>query len=356
MPPSETETAEFSLTTPNFPAFAPSCTVVICTRDRPKLLDRCIAALHRVEYPGFEALVVDNAPTSDETREVARRWGVRRVVEPVPGLSRARNRGARACGTEIVAFIDDDAIVEPGFLTALAQEFSDPLVMAATGIAIPLKVETKAERLCALADGSASHQRRVVDRQTPDWFEMASSGGLGSGMNMAFRRRVFDLWEGFDERLGRGTVAHGFEEHYAFLSLIGLGYRVVHTPQAIMRHPFPETMKDLRSRELKDLAAATGYATHLFIEQPRHRWALVKYVTEALFGKPRVWRGQIRHRPRVVPAWRFLLARASGPLLYAWSRVTSKRPLVGDDVFQVHASCPAPEDKGDVIFRRRNSA
>lgn len=333
------------MTTPDSVAFAPSCTVVICTRDRPKLLDSCIAAVYRVGYPGLEVLVVDNAPTSDETREVARRWGVRCVVEPVSGLSRARNRGARACGTQIVAFIDDDAIVEPEWLAALAQEFKDPLVMAATGMVIPLKLDTEAERLCALAENSASNQRRVVDRQTPGWFELASFGGLGNGGNMAFRRHAFDLWPGFDERLGRGTAAHSGEEHYAFLSLIGLGYRVVHTPKAVVRHPFPSTMRDLRSRELKDLAAAMACVTHLFVEEPRHRRALIKYVTEALLGKARVWRGQPQHRPRIVPWWRKLFARASGPLLYAWSRVTSKRSVVEGEVFQVHASRPTPEDK-----------
>jgi glycosyltransferase involved in cell wall biosynthesis len=308
-------------------AFTPSCTVVICTRNRPKLLDRCIAALRRVDYPEFQILVVDNASTGEETREVAERWGVRYVVEPVPGLSRARNRGARSCDTEIVAFIDDDAIAEPDWLTFLMQEFNDPLVMAATGVHTPLKVETNAERLCALAGRNAIHQRRVVDRQTtPDWFELSSFGGLGDGMNMAFRRRAFDLWPGFHESLGRGTILHGGEEHHAFLSLVGLGYRVVHTPQAVVLHPFPPTMRDLRFREIRDLAGAVGYVTLLFVEEPRHRRALIKYVTEALRGKPRGWRGQMQCRPRIVPWWCALFFRALGPLLYACARV-SRNPL-----------------------------
>jgi glycosyltransferase involved in cell wall biosynthesis len=342
------------LTSPNSLAFAPSCTVVICTRDRPKLLDRCIAALLRVDYPGFEILVVDNAPTRDETKEIAGRWGVRRVVEPVPGLSRARNRGARACSTEIVAFIDDDAVVEPDWLTALAREFSDPLVMAATGIVIPLKVETEAEKLCAWADGCGPQQRRVVDRRTPQWFELASFGGLGDGMNMAFRRRAFDLWPGFHERLGRGAVVCGDEEHHAFLSMIGLGYRVAHTPQAVVRHPFPSTMRELRSRELRSLASTMGYVTLLFVEEPRHRRALIRYVAEALGGKPRVWRGQVQRRSRLVPWWRMLFARASGPLLYARSRITRKRTF-GDEVFRVQGTCPTSEDESAVIIRRRGS-
>jgi cellulose synthase/poly-beta-1,6-N-acetylglucosamine synthase-like glycosyltransferase len=72
------------------------------------------------------------------------RWGVRYVVEPLVGLSRARNRGARACDSEIVAFLDDDALPEPEWLSGLLREFEDPLVMAVTGRILPLSVETKA--------------------------------------------------------------------------------------------------------------------------------------------------------------------------------------------------------------------
>ena len=70
--------------------------------------------------------MVDNAPSDDRSREVAPRWGVRYVTEPVRGLSRARNRGARSCETEIVAYIDDDAVAEPDWLTMLVRDFEDP--------------------------------------------------------------------------------------------------------------------------------------------------------------------------------------------------------------------------------------
>ena len=50
-------------------------------------------------------------------------------------------------------------------------------------------------------------ERRAVDRQEPAWFEMANFGGVGDGGNMAFRRRAFDIWPGFHERLGRAWRA-----------------------------------------------------------------------------------------------------------------------------------------------------
>src|SRR5947209_6858962 len=108
----------------------PSSSVVVCTRDRPDYLDRCLDALALLEYPHFDVLVVDNAPSDGRTREVAARWDTRYVQEPVAGLSRARNRGAMESSGEIVAYLDDDAIVDSGWLSGLAVEFSDSRVMA----------------------------------------------------------------------------------------------------------------------------------------------------------------------------------------------------------------------------------
>ena len=98
--------------------YAPSCAVIICTRDRPEHLDRCLEAVSHLTYPKFDVVVVENVPQDTRPQEVANRWGVRYVVEPVAGLSRARNRGARACDAEILAYLDDDSQPEPEWLAS----------------------------------------------------------------------------------------------------------------------------------------------------------------------------------------------------------------------------------------------
>lgn len=308
-----------------------TCTVVICTRNRSVLLlDRCLEALAKVTYPFFKVLVVDNAPSDASAREIAVRWGASYVVEPVPGLSRARNCGARACSTDIIAFLDDDSLPKPTWISSLVPEFKDSRVMAVTGRVVPYRIETEAERLCALASGLVPFglERRVLDRGTPSWFEMASFGGIGDGMNMAFRREAFDVVTGFDERLGRGTPIYGGEEHHAFFSLIQCGFRVVYTPQAVVSHPYPETMQDLRSRYLSDLRAATAYLTFLFVKERQYRWAILKYTFEAVRGIRRIWRGEAEQpRRRFAPRWRVVLAYLSGPFLYIRSRLTRERHL-----------------------------
>jgi Glycosyltransferase like family 2 len=69
----------------------PSCSVVICTRDRPEHLDRCLKAVAALEYSRFDVLVVDNAPSSERACEVADNWKVNYkvnyTVEPKVGLA-----------------------------------------------------------------------------------------------------------------------------------------------------------------------------------------------------------------------------------------------------------------------------
>jgi O-antigen biosynthesis protein len=295
-----------------------SCTVIVCTRDRSVQLEKCLEAVSRLRYPKFNVLVVDNAPQEARSQEVAMRWGARYCVEPNPGLSRARNRGARESDTEIVAYLDDDSLCEPEWLDALVSEFADSKVMVVTG-----KVSL------VLPDGNVAYpkqdinERRVVDRETSAWFELANFGGLGNGGNMAFRRCVFDRWPGFDERLGRGALLWGGEEHYAFFSLINRGHRVVYTPEAVVSHPYPHTRDDLRTRHLKSYAALTGYLTLLLLEEPRFRHATIKYIFEGIKHVERAWRyssGASRSPiPLSIPTWQKYLAYLSGPLLYVGS-------------------------------------
>ncbi len=316
----------------------PSASVIICTRDRPGKLDRCICAIMRQGYPEFEVVVIDNAPRDNRTFEVAERWGVRYGVEPTPGLSRARNLGARLCESEILAYIDDDAVPEPSWLAGLVKEFSDPDVMAVTGPVLPLSLETETQRRRAVVVESDPRlrERRVVNSGTPEWFELASFGGLGNGGNMAFRRQAFSVWPGFDERLGRGAKLPGGEDHDALFALIKAGYVVVSTPNAIVRHPLPDTVENLRARYSHELAEATGYFTLLLVECRGYRMRTLRYGMQALWGKRRDWRGYAGSTlPRLLPRWRWVLACLRGPLLYAKAR-QSRLPMTVD----LATACP----------------
>jgi glycosyltransferase involved in cell wall biosynthesis len=255
----------------------PAITVAICTLNRAAKLAECLRHVVALDYPNFEVLVVDNGST-DETREVASSFGVRYVSSPIRGLSRARNDAARHCRTEIIAYIDDDAVPNREWLSALADEFVNPEVMAVAG-----HVESGDQDAC-----SSRGERRVIDKSDPDWFSITNFGGVGDGGNMAFRRSAFAQWPGFDERLGLGGVIPSGEEHRAFFSLVALGWRCVSTPEAIVRHH--DTWSD---RGTSNLASAVANSLLLLREEPQWRFHLLNHVANHLLRKSRSWR---RHR------------------------------------------------------------
>ncbi len=302
----------------------PSCSIVICTRDRPAHLEECLEAVGRQDYPHCSTLVIDNASRDDRAREVAARWGADYVVEPRPGLSQARNRGAAASECEIVAYLDDDSLPEPDWLSNLVEGFQDPSVMVVTGrVRAPeMNGEDATHRWLIRHYEFGGRSPVVVDSNTPSWFELVNFQGVGIGANMAFRRRVFEEWEGFDTRLGRGTPLNGAEEIHAFASLVDRGHKLAYAPRAVVRHPCRATKQDLRARDLADLRAGTGYATLLFFEAPRYRRAVLAFKLRSLFRKVRKSEGE--------PGWqkkgagdyaRTLSARLSGSWLYLKSRL-----------------------------------
>lgn len=304
----------------------PTCSVVVCTRDRPSELERCLQSLRNLCYPTFEVVVVDNAPSNSPANELALRYSARYLLDPIQGNNHARNVGARACETEIVAYLDDDSAAEPEWLQALAVEFEDPQVMAVVGRSVPSKLETDAERLWwqtfALAWGV--EHRLVLDKGTPNWLGYAIFGGVGAGGSMAFRRSAFEVWPGFDERLGRGMPLDAYDEDYAFFSLLRRGYKIVATPTAIARHPCPSTLDALGSRLLKDRAALIGYLCLLLAEEKGYRLQILRHMFRKL--QRRGLKSFQRQVPSsVVPRRRLFLAQLRGPWLYLMSTLKERR-------------------------------
>ncbi|MFC7762183.1 glycosyltransferase [Catellatospora bangladeshensis] len=120
------------------------------TCGRTPHLARSLGSLSGLDYSNYEIVVVDNAPhvagTARLVREhAARDARVRYAAEPRAGVTHARNRGLAEARGEIVAYVDDDVTVDPGWLRALAGGFADAGVAAVTGDVLASELETPAQ-------------------------------------------------------------------------------------------------------------------------------------------------------------------------------------------------------------------
>jgi O-antigen biosynthesis protein len=260
----------------------PHATIVICTRDRPLQLTACLQSLAAQTYPRFEVLVVDNGGSPQVTAEICRLHEVRCIREAEPGLTRARNLGARAARGSVVAYVDDDAVPEPEWLGNLVRAFDDPRVAAAAGHTRYMLADPGSLEMSIDAPGTVRRAALSVDHATPGWFVLACFGGIGDGNTMAFRRSVLVDAVRFDERVGRGRMIDGGDEHLAFVSLIADGHRVVHVPDAVVRHPAPATEEGRRSKRAADARGSVAYVLFLLEHFPRYRPDIMRFVARAL--------------------------------------------------------------------------
>ena len=297
----------------------PAVTVIVCTRDRPALLEKCLRALAAQRYERFDVLVVDNASTHP-VRDLCAQAGVSWLWAPVPGLTRARNMGARHARSEIIAYIDDDALVEEGWLQAIASEFSDPAVGAVTGRVKYMKAIGNS-RAISDEEAPAAHARprAAFDRTTANWFCKACFGGVGDGGNMAFRRELIATEVPFDERLGRGQLLDGGDEHVVFASLIARGHRIAHSPQAIVRHPAPATPGLLKEKRLLDMRSSIAYLLFLWREFPTHRIEILGFLRRAVVRRTRTLRVRLSD-PAGLSLREAMRAAFGGILLYRRAR------------------------------------
>ncbi|MCD2196101.1 glycosyltransferase [Actinomycetospora endophytica] len=272
-------------------ADAPPITVVVCTKDPDERILACLSALDAQEYPEYEVVVVDNAPRSDMLigmmAQAIRSAPARRVVEPVPGVARARNLGWRAADGAIVAYIDDDEVADPHWLAEIARALRrHPSASALTGKILPAVLDTEAQ--CWFEKFGGHGKGRGF---SPVVFDPASHRiqhplyplpSFGASGNMAVRRHVLAELGGFDNALGPGTPALGSEDT-AFLSdLMLAGHTLVYWPGAVVRHRHYEDWSGI-SRQFYGYGLGLGaFYTRAVLNDPRRLIVLSRLAPTAL--------------------------------------------------------------------------
>jgi len=247
-------------------------TAIVPTHDRPDALRACLGTLGRQHVgPGrLEVLVVDDGSTTDIAGlvdDVARGSGVvmRCERQALGGLNAARNRGAAVAGGDVLAFLDDDTLVSPGWADAMLSAFGlNPC--AGLGGKIELDVSGPlpawlAARKYYLAEYDLGPQPRWLDGDP-----------VPVGANCAVRRSDFERLGGFRvglDRIGHSLVSNGDTEF--FRRLRGAGGRLRYEPAAAVVHCVPRERLTLEFFLRRDFSQGVSDELMFALEQPLPR-------------------------------------------------------------------------------------
>jgi GT2 family glycosyltransferase len=249
-----------------------SVSLVICTRDRPERLERCLRSVAALTFQPSEIVVVDNGSRCEETRSVAAQFArVRYVVEPRRGLSRARNTGVRASSSPLIAFTDDDIVLSPEWLRHLTEPLRDPQVSAASGLVFPAELRTRAQIVFEQEFGGFN-QGYAPRLHGPDFItrtkhKAAPVWSICAGGNMIVRRATFDKVGLFDERLGAGEAGCSEDSEFWY-RILANGGSCAYVPAAVVHHYHREDIESLRQQIFMYMR---GHVAALLVQSARFR-------------------------------------------------------------------------------------
>jgi len=221
-------------------------TVIICTYNRAKYIGGLLESVAKNDFAksAYEIVLVDNNCT-DNTREICEAFAAkhkdvnfRYVVEPEQGLSAARNKGIKEAKGDIIAYIDDDALVNTDYLRTYAEWFAaHPETMACGGPIEPLYETAEPAWMTPYTKALLTAWMNYGDkvREYP-------SGRYPGGGNAAYRKEVFEKVGLFNTELGRkGGSLMGSEEKDIFDKMHALKMQVIYLPTPVLHHIIPQT-------------------------------------------------------------------------------------------------------------------
>jgi glycosyltransferase involved in cell wall biosynthesis len=253
----------------NFLRDAPFVSVVVCTHDRTSFLRESLPHLLALNYPKYEVIVVDNAPSTSETYDYIQDEYqdndiVRYVREDQAGLSWARNCGIRHARADYIAFTDDDAFADPSWLDYLMRNFFDSGEIACvTGLALPLELEHEAqiwfEQFGGLGNG--------FNRQVFDMEENRGDHALypytvaqyGAGVNMVFRTEILRKLNGFIVQINQA------DDISMFVKIITNGYKIVYEPNGFVYHKHRADYEGLRRQIYNYGIGLSNFLIHMIV-------------------------------------------------------------------------------------------
>ncbi len=258
--------------------------VVVCTYNRQKYIGDNLLHLKQqsISPECYEVLVINNNST-DNTAGICQDFINENKLshfhyfnETHQGHTYARNRGIKEAKGRLIAFIDDDAMVDVDYVKNIIAFFDDHAeTMAIGGKIVP-----------------------IYEGEPPQWMSvyllpLVAALDMGAtakpfkgtkfpiGANMAFRESVFEKYGLFDVNLGRrGTGLEGGDEKELVYRLKKDRASVYYVPEVLVRHVIPE--KRLQMDYIKGLAEGVAKSEKKRLEGQGFMAKLQKFISESI--------------------------------------------------------------------------
>lgn len=256
----------------------PFISIIIVTCNRSFLVKHCIEHVLAQPYPHKEIIVVDSS-SNDETEKVMVQLPEAislRIRGQRDNRPQAKNEGLKAVSGDIVAFLDDDAMVYPGWLESLLQAYRDETVGGVGG-----RVITMPEPYCDQKSGPprlfVRQSGRVIGKDTGLFSNEPVEVDHLIGCNMSFRREALEQVGGFDTNY---TLTSFREETDLCIRVKRAGWRIMYVPTMAVTHFSPRSVQQ-----------------PYFLEQPKFQYSNARnstYFAIKLYGlNPRTLAGQL---------------------------------------------------------------
>jgi glycosyltransferase involved in cell wall biosynthesis len=211
-----------------------SISIIICTINRPLLLDKCLLSLTRQDYffGEYEILVVDNQPNFN-TKEIVDKYqtsfsDLKYIAEKITGLSIARNRGIQESKFDWICYLDDDAIAHHDFLNRLFYVVEKFQFDAVGGMFFPYHEKEKPRWM------SSEYGKLVMPRTT---IGILKYGQTVAGGICAFKKSKLIEAGQFPTAIGmRGNVIGYGEEDYVIRQMWKNGCTIGFDPEWKIDH------------------------------------------------------------------------------------------------------------------------
>ena len=222
--------------------------VIVVSRGRGESLALTLVGLSRLFYDTYEIVVVTDAEGQEAIRRARLTEEIKVVPFADPNISEARNRGIAVASGEVIAFIDDDAVPEPTWLTLLTEPFEDPKVAASTGYVIG-RNGISFQWTASSVDYAARPTPLALEDDRPTVLTPPAGRAIKTeGTNMAVRRSVLAGLGGFDP-----AYRFYLDETDLDMRLAKAGHATAIVPLARVHHAFAPSARRAPSRAPRDL-------------------------------------------------------------------------------------------------------